>query len=54
MEKTMFDIALALDPIDFSLGAVGALVLIQFYPPVARIGAWIVTKVKGVYSDIVG
>ncbi len=30
----------------FSVGFVTALVVIQFYPPVANIGAWIVKKVQ--------
>ena len=32
--------------INFALGFICALVVIQFYPPVARIGAWIVNKGK--------
>ena len=32
--------------IEFGLGFVAALVVIQFYPPVANIGAWIVKKAK--------
>lgn len=33
--------------IEFGLGFIAALVVIQFYPPVANIGAWIVKKVRG-------
>ena len=32
--------------INFGLGFVAALVVIQFYPPVANIGKWIVTQAK--------
>lgn len=32
--------------IEFGLGFIAALVVIQFYPPVANIGKWIVDKVK--------
>ncbi len=32
--------------INFALGFVAALVVIQFYPPVANIGVWIVAKGK--------
>ncbi len=36
--------------INFALGFVAALVVIQFYPPVANIGKWIVTKGKSLLS----
>lgn len=32
--------------IEFGLGFVAALVLVQLYPPVAQIGVWIVNRVK--------
>ncbi len=32
--------------INFAFGFVAALVIIQFYPPVANIGKWIVTQGK--------
>ena len=34
--------------INFALGFVAALVAIQFYPPIANIGVWIVKKGKDV------
>lgn len=36
--------------INFALGFVAALVVIQFYPPVANIGVWIVEKAKSVIA----
>lgn len=32
--------------IEFGLGFVAALVLVQLYPPVAQIGVWIIKRVK--------
>ena len=38
--------------INFALGFVAALVVIQFYPPVANIGAWIVNKGKELVGKV--
>jgi hypothetical protein len=34
--------------INFGLGFVAALIVIQFYPPVANVGKWIVDKAKSI------
>ena len=34
--------------IEFAAGVVAGLVLVQLYPPSARVGVWIVNKVKSI------
>lgn len=37
-----------MDLFSMGIGFVAALVVIQFFPGVARVGAWIVTKAKSI------
>jgi hypothetical protein len=36
--------------ISFAFGFVSALVVIQFFPRVSYVGAWIVTKTQGLFA----
>ena len=48
----MFEVFGISDIFSFSAGAVAAFVAVQVYPPSARIGVWIVNKVKEIYNEI--
>jgi len=41
-----------LDLTTLILGILIGLVLVQLYPPSARIGAWLVARAKGLYNRI--
>jgi len=40
------------DLFSFGLGIAAGLVLVQLYPPSARIGVWIINKFKGLLTKI--